>query len=47
MPYKIVKQGEKYCVAKKTGETLKCYTSKKEAVKYLAALYANVKEARE
>lgn len=47
MPYKIIKDKGRYCVAKKTGEVLKCYSDKKEATKYLAALYANVKDARE
>lgn len=50
MPYMIVDDGKNFCVHKQNsdksaGEKLKCYTDKKEATKYLQALYANVKES--
>lgn len=49
MPYMIVKDGDKMCVAKKNadgsaGESLHCYigdTAEEQCKKYMAALYAN------
>jgi hypothetical protein len=50
MPYFIQKREDRYCVVKGTkeepGETKKCYPDRKEALKYLAALYANVEDAQ-
>src|SRR5512138_1460727 len=47
MPYEMRSEGGKYCVAKKGGETLKCYDDKGKAVAYLRALWANVHESVE
>lgn len=44
MPYKIVKQGEKFCVAKKDSGTLVkggCHASRNEAVDHLQAIMAS------
>ena len=46
MPWKIVEHDGKFCVAKVTGEELKCYATKAEAAKYLKALYANSPDAK-
>jgi len=47
MPYEIRKDGEKFCVHKKGDDTpMKCYPDEAEAKKYLAALYANVPDAK-
>lgn len=47
MPYKVVRRGDEYCVAKSdTGEIEKCYATRREALKLLRALYANVEDAR-
>lgn len=47
MPWFVKKENDRYCVTKGTkeapGETLKCYDSKAEAVKYLKAIYTNYK----
>jgi hypothetical protein len=45
MPYEIVNEGGKYCVKKKSGETLHCYDDEGKAKDYLSALYANVKDS--
>jgi len=47
MPYKLSNQGGKVCVVKEdTGETMKCYPSRMQALAYLRALYANVEDAK-
>ena len=51
MPYMIVKDGDKWCVHlqnedKTSGETVKCHPSEEEAKKHMAALYANVDDAK-
>jgi hypothetical protein len=48
MPWMIVSNGNTHCVHKQNddktaGEKMKCYPSKEEANKYMAALYANTK----
>ncbi len=46
MPWKIIKQNNKFCVVKKTdNKVLKCYSSESDAKKYLSALYANVEDS--
>lgn len=45
MPYKTKKEGDEYCVYKKTGKKVGCTKGTKEAKdKYLAALHANEDE---
>lgn len=47
MPYAIEKHGRQWCVVKSdSGETMHCYDAKQDAKDYLAALYANVEDAR-
>lgn len=47
MPYKITKDGDKFCVVKAdSGETMKCYPSEDEAKKYLGALESNADETK-
>ena len=48
MPYYAKKQGDKYCVYKKDGNTkVGCTSGSKEALKkYMGALYANTKEGK-
>lgn len=46
MPWKIVQQGDKYCVVKKnSGKVVKCHPTKEKAKDHMAALYANVEDA--
>lgn len=45
MPYEIREESGEFCVWKQGGEKMKCYPTKDEADKYLAALYANVQDA--
>ena len=50
MPYKIVKEENKYCVHKENadgsvGKTVKCHDSESQAKAHMRALYANVKDA--
>lgn len=47
MPWKVEKDGDKFCVKKDTGETVKCHDSRAKAVKHMRALYANVKDFNE
>jgi len=46
MPYEIEEREGEYCVIKEGGETVKCYPTKEEAEKLMAALYANVEDAK-
>jgi len=50
MPYHMRKRDNKYCVYKGTktdpGKELKCYTDRKRASSYMAALYINVEDAK-
>ena len=52
MPYKIVRRGEKYCVAKKEGEDWKvpskgwCHATRKDALDHLKALVIHVPDAK-
>jgi hypothetical protein len=44
MPWHVESRGDRHCVVKTTtGEVKHCYSTKKEAVQYLRALYANTK----
>ncbi len=45
MPYKIVKQGEKYCVTKEDGTVVHCHDTLEKAKNHMAALYVNVEDA--
>ena len=45
MPWKIEKRGNQYCVVKKSGETVKCHSTREKAEAHLRALYANVEDA--
>lgn len=45
VPWEILEQNGKHCVAKKGGEVLKCYADKTQATAYLRALYANTHES--
>lgn len=46
MPYSITERDNQFCVVKTdTGEELKCYASKQDALDYLGALEANVDDA--
>lgn len=48
MPWKIEKQGRKFCVVKETdGSTVACHTTKKKANAQIAALNSNVEETFE
>lgn len=48
MPYEIRRLNGRHCVAKQgEADTMKCYDTKAEALKYLRALYANVPDARQ
>jgi len=47
MPYEILKRDKIYCVYKKGGEAVKCYSTLAQATKLLRALYANVEDADE
>jgi len=51
MPYKIVEDGDKFCVHKvnaddSLGELVKCHDTKDDAEAHLRALYANVEDAK-
>jgi len=47
MPWMIVNRDGKSCVIKKTtGEVKKCYPNRREALKYLRALYWATSEER-
>lgn len=47
MPYQIKKQGKEFCVVKETtGEVVKCHESHSAAMAHMAALYANVSDAK-
>lgn len=45
MPYKIAKRENKYCVVNDDGEIKHCYRTRKEALRLMRALYANVPDA--
>lgn len=46
MPYELRRENGKHCVAKKGAKgTMKCYSSRDDAVRYMRALYANVPDA--
>ena len=48
MPYKLVKQGSKYCVVKSdTGENKGCSDSKEMGLRHMRALYANSGDSKE
>jgi len=45
-PYHVIRRGSRYCVERSdTGERMKCYATKKEALDYFRALEANVEDA--
>lgn len=47
MPYKIEKRGGEFCVVKSTDDsTVKCHPTEQEAKDHMAALYANVPDAK-
>lgn len=51
MPWKVFKEGERFCVHKmmmddSKGEKVKCFDSENEATAHMRALYANVEEFR-
>lgn len=46
MPYEIQQQNGKHCVFKQGGELIKCHDTEQEAKDHMAALYANVSEAK-
>ncbi|MFN4294620.1 MAG: hypothetical protein ACK4JD_10855 [Thermoflexales bacterium] len=46
MPYRIVKSENKYCVVNDRDEVKQCYRTRKEALRLMRALYANVPDAR-
>jgi len=45
MPYKIIKQNDKFCVAKEDGTIIHCHDTLEKARKHMAALYVNVEDA--
>jgi hypothetical protein len=45
VPYKIIKQKDKFCVAKEDGTIVHCHDSLEKAKNHMAALYANVEDA--
>jgi len=47
MPYKIRKQGNRYCVVKESGSSIPggCHATENEAKEHMSALYANVDDA--
>lgn len=46
MPYEIRQRDGKHCVYKKSGELVKCHDSEQDAKDHMAALYANVPDAK-
>jgi hypothetical protein len=48
MPWEIVQRDGRFCVLKQTtGEVKKCYPKRRDALKYLRALYVNTESERE
>jgi hypothetical protein len=48
MPWIIANKNGKFCVLKQSsGEVKHCYDKRRDALKYLRALYSNVPEARD
>lgn len=46
MPYEIRKTGEQWCVYKEGGESVACHETEAQAKDHMAALYANVSDAK-